>query len=275
MGTVLIREVVPVAGSDTPAVHAAGLRLAYNGHVALAVDHLELARGTVTAVIGPNGSGKSTLLSAIAGLIAPVAGRLDVLGERTTRARHRVAYVLQATAANELIPLTVREVVSMGTYARRGYLSRASAADREAVELAMDRLGLLDLGRHQLHELSGGQRQRVYVAQGLAQRADILLLDEPTTGLDLPSQEAISQVLVEEERRGATIILTTHDVTEAASSDVVVLLAGRLIAAGRPDQVLRPDTLTAAYGTMVHVAPDGSVVIDDPHHHEARAERVP
>lgn len=242
-----------------------GLIASYGEHTALHDVDLDLPSGAVTAVIGPNGSGKSTLLGAFSGLVRPSAGTLTVLGGRPDQRRRRVAHVLQTTETNGAIPLTVRETVRMGAYGRRGAFGRLTRADRDAVDAAIDRMQVRDLVDRQLVELSGGQRQRTFVAQGLAQRAEVLLLDEPITGLDVVTQETISQVIRDEARAGHTVVLTTHDVGTAGTADHVVLLATGLIASGTPAQVLHPEALSRAYGGHVHVMLDGTVIIDEGH----------
>lgn len=257
------------APSTAPAVAVSGLVMAYGDRTALTIDELEIARGTITTVIGPNGSGKSTFLAAISGLVKPRRGTVTVLGSAPGHVRASVAHVLQETRASAVVPLTVHEVVRMGRYARRGLFGRFTTDDHGAVERALARLAIGDLRDRQLTELSGGQRQRVYVAQGLAQEAEVLLLDEPATGLDIPSQERIGDVVREESAAGRTVISTTHSVAEAVDADNVVLLAGRLIDAGGPATVLRTSNLSRAYGGHVHVTPTGAVVVDDPHHAHA------
>lgn len=246
---------------NDPAVRAKGLTLSYGANVALAASDFEIPAGSATAVIGPNGSGKSTLLNAIAGLIQPSSGTVEV-----DAIRGRLAYVMQATKVNENLPVTVREVVSMARYATAGAYRRLGADDREAVERAMDRLEITDLGSRHLHDLSGGQRQRVFVAQGLAQDHDILLLDEPLTGIDLTTAQAIDRVIHTETEEGCTVIMTTHDLSEARSAEYVLMLAGRVVAVGPPDNVLTEDNLIEAYGpSLLHVE-RGSVFVDDPAH---------
>jgi len=226
----------------------------------------------VTTVIGPNGSGKSTLLNAIAGLHPAAEGTIEVvpIGDRP----RRVSYVLQTTKVNEALPISVREVVTMGRYATLGAYGRLRQRDREAVDEAMAHTGISRLATRHLHGLSGGQRQRVFVAQGLAQDHDVLLLDEPLTGLDLPSARAIDEVIHEENARGATVIMTTHDLSEAQVSDHVLLLSGRVIASGPPSDVLTVEHLTEAYGpAMLHV--DGErFFVDDPAHQPVEGRHV-
>ncbi len=257
-----------------PAVSAAGLVLAYGDRVALHASDFDIPPGALTAVIGPNGSGKSTLLHAIAGLLEPVAGRLAVLGTRPTRAHARVAYVLQSAKVNEIIPITVREVVAMGRYAHLGPFGRFRRRDRAAVADAMERLDIADLASLHLGELSGGQRQRVFVAQGLAQDADLLLLDEPVTALDLVSRDRIMDAAAAEAERGKTVVVTTHDLDEAAHADLVMLLAGRVVGFGAPDEVLTPDSLERAYRVKLVALEDGSIVLDDPFHRTAGRRHV-
>jgi manganese transport system ATP-binding protein len=252
------------------AVACRDLTVTYGGHVAVHGLTIDVPNAAVTAIIGPNGSGKSTLLGTFSGLVAPAAGHLEILGGSGVRARGRVAHVLQTTVANAAVPLTVRETVRMGVYGRRGWLGRLDRSDRDAVETALDRLRVRDLADRQLVELSGGQRQRAYVAQGLAQRADVLLLDEPITGLDLITQDTVAEVVREEAGAGNAVVMTTHDVGTAGTADHVVLLATELVAAGPPEEVLRPDVLAQAYGEHAHVLGDGTLVIDESHHHDHR-----
>ena len=247
----------------TASVTATDVVLGYGSEVVLSRSSFSIPSGTITAVIGPNGSGKSTLLNGIAGLIEPLAGELDVPAR--SRGLHRIAYVLQTTKVNEALPITVREIVAMGRFAGRG-LGRLGREDREAIDLAMERTGIVDIAGRHLAELSGGQRQRVFVAQGLAQDHDVLLLDEPLTGIDLTTAQAIDQVIHTERDKGHTVILTTHDLSEARVADHVLLLARRVVASGPPDRVLSDEHLLAAYGpSLLHVEP-GDVIVDDPAH---------
>ena len=247
-----------------------GLTVAYAGHVAVRNVELRMEPGTTTAIIGPNGSGKSTLLGSISGLVRPSSGTVTVGDGATDRLRGRVAHVLQTTVANAAVPLTVSETVRMGAYGRRGLVGRLGSEDRRAIDAAIDRLQIRDLMARQLHELSGGQRQRVYVAQGLAQQADVLLLDEPITGLDLVSQETIARVVVEERDAGRTVVFTTHDVGTAKLADVAVVMATQVVASGPPPTTITPENLARAYGDHVHVLADGTVVLDESHQHDHR-----
>jgi iron complex transport system ATP-binding protein len=240
-------------------VRADRVSFRYGAELALAESSFSIPAGAITTLIGPNGSGKSTLLHAIAGLISASSGTITVAPGM------RIAYVLQSTKVNEALPVTVREVVAMGRYATVGAYRRLGAADKTAVDAALERMGIGRLARRHLRELSGGQRQRVFVAQGIAQDHDLLLLDEPLTGLDLVSARAIDEVLHEEQAAGRTVVITSHDLNEAAAGDWVILLAGRVVAFGSPHDVLTGDNLATAYGSiLLH---DGErFVLEDPAH---------
>ena len=253
-------------GPETWAVIGSDLEAVIDGNVAIADSSFRLPSGAVTAVIGPNGSGKSTLLNLIAGILRPSAGLLEVTDGAADDATRSIAYVLQATNVNDTLPVSVREVVTMGRYSSRGLVGRLGAADRAAVQGAMEALGIADLARRSLHELSGGQRQRVFVAQGLSQDHRLLLLDEPLMGLDLVSSAAIERVIVEERTAGRTVVLTTHDVSQALTADWAILMAGRVVAFGPPHEALSPENLALAYGIRVIQAADGRFVVDDPAH---------
>lgn len=244
------------------AVNAKDLVVSYGPHVAISRSSFTIPAGSVTAVIGPNGSGKSTMLNAIAGLAEPTAGSIDVPARRV--GQHRISYVLQTTKVNDALPITVEEVVTMGRFA--GPYRRLTDADRSAVEAAMERTGITDLSKRHLQELSGGQRQRVFVSQGLAQEHDLLLLDEPLTGIDLPTAQAIDEVIHDERDRGCTVVLTTHDLSEARVADHVLLLAGRVVAFGTPKEVLTAEHLAEAYGTALLHVEEGQIFIDDAAH---------
>jgi manganese transport system ATP-binding protein len=249
---ILIRNNPPTVVSDR-------LSVSYRDVVALDEITLALEAGRLTTLIGPNGSGKSTLLDVIAGLVPQHRGLIAVEGE--------VAYVLQSVHVNEVLPVTVREVVTMGRYSSRGLLGRVTVADRRLVSDTLDRLELGDLAHRHLGELSGGQRQRVFVAQALVQQAPILLLDEPVTGLDLASRQAILDVVLDEAAAGKLVVMSTHDLGEAAHGDEVILLANRLVAQGPPAEVLTTAHLAEAYRGRIVQLGDGAMVLDDPHHH--------
>jgi iron complex transport system ATP-binding protein len=254
------------------AVVGTDIEAAIGGNLAIRTSTFRLPARAITAVIGPNGSGKSTLLNLLAGILGPTAGVLEMFG--TGPSEKRIAYVLQSTDVNATLPISVREVVTMGRYASRGLVGRLERDDRAAVERALEALDISDLARRSLHELSGGQRQRVFVAQGLAQDHQLLLLDEPMMGLDLVSNAAIERVILDERDQGRTVVLTTHDVAQALSADWAVLMAGGVVACGPPTETLSPENLALAYGIKVVQTADGRFVVDDPAHSSVAGRHV-
>ncbi len=164
--------------------------------------------------------------------------------------------------------MTVEETVAMGRYPNIGLFGRMRDIDRRRVREAMQELAILDLAKRQLSELSGGQRQRVFVAQGLAQEHDLLLLDEPLTGLDLVSAQSIDHIIHAEPQRGCSVVLTTHDLEEAKAADHVLLVNKRVVAYGTPADVLTMENLTVAYGLgALHERDVDAIHLPTDHHH--------
>lgn len=227
---------------ESPSVRLAGLCAGYGRRRVLHELTTEIPAAQMTTIVGPNGSGKSTLLSVLAGTLAPESGTVTLAGSRAP------AFVPQRGAVADALPLTVRQVVEMGRWHDRGPWRPLRRADRAVVDAAMDRLGVSDLRRRQLGQLSGGQRQRALIAQGLAQEADLLLLDEPAAGLDLDAAERIAVTLKQLVADGTTIVQATHDLPTARGGDqCLVLRDGRLFASGAPDDVLTDRTLAGLW----------------------------
>ncbi|WP_320781494.1 zinc ABC transporter ATP-binding protein AztA [Streptomyces sp. CRN 30] len=225
-----------------PRVRFSGLCAGYPGRPVLHQLTAEIPPLTTTALVGPNGSGKSTLLGVLAGVIDPTSGDLEFGGPRPP------AFVPQRGAVGDALPLTVRQTVEMGRWGERGPWRRLTRQDRATVDTVMERLGITGLAARQLGELSGGQRQRTLIAQGLAQESDLLLLDEPTTGLDPEARERIATLLGELVADGVTVVQATHDLAAARSADTCLLLReGRLVAQGHPEQVLTTSTLAQVW----------------------------
>ena len=198
-------------------------------------------RGTSTAVMGVNGSGKTTLLHSIAGIQRVTSGRIRCVPRK-------VAYVPQQLSA-AWMPITVNEVLAMGRYRERGMIRRFRKTDREAVLNAARRLGVDHLMGRNFSLLSGGQRQRVRIAQALAGEPDLLMLDEPISGLDMPSQDRILVAIAASAAHGMIVIVTTHHLEEARQCDEVMLLCNRLIKAGPPETALTSTSLREAFGS--------------------------
>lgn len=249
-----------------------GLVLAYGKNVAVSASDFTIPLCSVTAIIGPNGSGKSTLLHALAGIVAPHSGSLVVHGGPPNRNADKVSYVMQSVHFPEGTPITVGEIVAMGRYSTLGWYRPFTKHDRDRVAWAMDRLAVTDLADRHLGELSGGQRQRVYVAQGITQRHETILLDEPLTGLDLVSARTIDALIHSERDHGHSVVLTTHDLDEARAADHVILMGGRVVASGAPSEVLTRHNLELAYG-LGALHDHGGDFIDDPSHPASGRQR--
>jgi zinc transport system ATP-binding protein len=213
---------------------------------------LEVSRGNFLAIIGPNGAGKTTLLKVILGLVRPVSGAVRVFDKAPWELngdRRRIGYVPQVLSVDLNFPVRAGEVVLMGRYGRIGLLRQPSSADRAAAQRAMERVGITDLVDRPLARLSGGQRQRVFLARALANEPELLLLDEPTTGVDVASTENLYELLRGLHETGITILIVSHDVGVVASYvDGVACINRRLVAHGRPDEVLGSEALVQMYG---------------------------
>jgi ABC-type Mn2+/Zn2+ transport system ATPase subunit len=232
----------------TASVEAAGLAIGY-GHRPVVRDiDLALAPGSLLVLIGTNGSGKSTLIKTLAGLIPPIAGAVRVLGAPPGTDPHRVAYLPQHPVSTHTLPLRVRDVVMMGRYARVGLLRRLGDDDRSSVDSAMERTGITNLATRSIRDLSGGQQQRTHLAQVLARRSEVLLLDEPTAGLDIGGRAAVARLIAEERSRGVTVVLATHELSDADDADLVMLLAQRVVALAPPIDALTDANLRACFG---------------------------
>jgi ABC-type Mn2+/Zn2+ transport system ATPase subunit len=243
---VLIMVLTQPEPTASPLITLKGVTVVRGDKRALDDMSVQIHPGTSIALVGANGSGKTTLLEVLAGLRSPTTGTVH----RNDRSRTSVAIVTQRPAGGWM-PLTTREVIRMGRFRPTMVPRRLRPDDHAAVAVAAERLAVSDLHDTPLGALSFGQRQRVLVAQALAREADLLLLDEPITGLDLVSQERILAVIDQEAGAGRSVVLSTHHLDEARHCEVVLVLDGRLIAAGPPETVLVPEVLREAYGERV------------------------
>jgi manganese/iron transport system ATP-binding protein len=225
-----------------------------SGDTHYALEHIsfEVDRGEQIAVVGPNGAGKSTLFKLIVGIIRPSEGEVLLCGHPPDR-HICIAYVPQRSQIDWSFPATVEDVVMMGRVGRMGLLRRPHRGDWERVRASLDRVEAGHLAQKQIGELSGGQQQRVFIARALAQEAETLLLDEPLTGLDAPSQQAIFEILASLRPDGVTVLVATHDLNLAAERfDRVMLLNKRIVAFDCGSEVLSTENLLAAYGGALH-----------------------
>ncbi|MDW8185585.1 MAG: metal ABC transporter ATP-binding protein [Anaerolineae bacterium] len=258
---VTLREREAGHAPGEPLLEVLRVSMHYNGVVALEEISFTVEPGERIAVVGPNGAGKSTLLKIIAGVLTPTAGSVRIYGHGP-QGHLCIAYIPQRNQVDWNFPLTVADVVLMGGVGMMGLLRHPSARDWEAVRQALERVDMLDLADRPIRALSGGQQQRMFIARALAQEAELLLMDEPFTGLDLPAQEGILELLEGLRRQGVTVLVATHDLEQAAAYfDRVLLLNRRLVAFGIPEQVFTPEALRTAYGGHLRLVQIGDELI--------------
>jgi ABC-type Mn2+/Zn2+ transport system ATPase subunit len=208
--------------------------------VALDGVNLDLDQGTALGIVGPNGSGKSTLLKTVAGLLFPERGTVEVFGRRPRELPPgTIAYVPQVEAVDWSFPASVEDVVAMGRFPRLGVLAPFGKLDRSAVDRALEALRLTDLRNRHISQLSGGQQQRTFVARAIAQEPRLLLLDEPTTGVDAATEESLRVLVRSLVAQGLPVLMTTHDLDRAAEwFDRLAVVDRRVLAVGDPQSVL-------------------------------------
>lgn len=232
-----------------------GVTILRNELIVLDSVSLTVSKGEFTAIVGPNGSGKTTLIKAVLGLIKPDRGEISVfgvpvgqLGER----RSKIGYVPQIFEIDLNFPITVFETVLMGTYGRIGIGRRPRLEDREAAMAALEKVGVADLKDRSLARLSSGQRQRVFIARALANNPELLVLDEPTTGVDVTTTGSLYSLLRQLKGEGVTVVLVSHDIgVVAAYIDTIACLNTSLVAHCRPDEAVCTEALTEMYGCDV------------------------
>ena len=238
-----------------------------NGHTALWNASFEIPKGTVTALVGVNGAGKSTLFKAIMGFVPAAQGQIRILGldVRAALARNLVAYVPQSEEVDWDFPVLVEDVVMMGRYGHMGFLRRPSAADHAAVDQALERGSMQDFRHRQIGELSGGQRKRVFLARALAQDGQVILLDEPFTGVDVKTEEQIIALLQALRDEGRVMLVSTHNLGSVPEfCDRAVLVKGTVLCHGPTETTFTRKNLEAAFGGVLrHFTLGGSDLHDD------------
>lgn len=235
----------------------------YGDRAALQSVSLSLENGAQAAVIGPNGAGKSTLFKAIVGLVPLRTGKILIHGRPPDARRDPVAYVPQKEEVDWRFPVTVFDVVAMGRYGRGSWLKRLSVTDRRLIQESLERLDIVGLAKRPIGELSGGQQQRAFLARALVQEPEVLLLDEPFTGVDMATREATLELVTGLRARSVTVLVSTHDLDLASGRfDEVILLNGRLISVGSPAEVFTEQHLQQAFGGQMMVVDGKAIVVD-------------
>lgn len=254
--------------ADLSGLWARDISVTYrNGLTALRDATFAIPRGSIAALVGVNGAGKSTLFKAIMGFVPVARGEIGVLGRSVRQALHAglIAYVPQAEEVDWTFPVLVEDVVMMGRYGRMGFLRIPRAADHAAVEQALSRVGMTDYRKRQIGELSGGQRKRVFLARALAQDGQVILLDEPFTGVDVQTEEAITRLLRELRDEGRVMLVSTHNLGSVPEfCDHTVLVKGTVLNYGPTETTFTRANLEAAFGGVLrHFVLGGSDLHDD------------
>jgi manganese/iron transport system ATP-binding protein len=238
--------------ADGPGLVVRGASVTYRtGLVALEAASFSVPRGSITALVGINGSGKSTLFKAIMGFVPLAAGTVEILGQTrdAALAANLVAYVPQAEEVDWTFPVLVEDVVMMGRYGHMNWLRRAGPRDRALVAEALERVGMTHLAKRQIGELSGGQKKRVFLARALAQEGQVILLDEPFTGVDVQTEERIVKLLTELRAEGRVMLISTHNLGSVPEfCDRVVLINRMILAEGPTAEVFTRANIERAFG---------------------------
>ena len=253
----------------TPLVDITDVSSGYAGSPAIENVSLKIWPGQFIAVVGPNGGGKTTLLRTILGAVPLMRGRVAIRGETVGGAAlERVGYVPQLETIDWNFPITVEEVLLMGLFRKNHWLKRIKKEDLRKIDALLDRLNLTGLGKRHIRELSGGQQQAVFLGRALLGEPDLILLDEPTAGLDIRSRDDVIHFLHEINHQGVAIVITAHDLNwVAAHLPWVVCLNRRVIAEGKPQEVFTSAVLQETYrGDMVVFLHDGMVMIGERPH---------
>lgn len=249
------------------------LSAGYNGDRAVEGISFEVYAGERVGVIGPNGAGKSTLFKAIVGLLSH-NGAISIQGASCHQSHTMVGYVPQHEVIDWNFPVTVWDVVMMGRARQIGYILPPRQRDRQAVQMALERVGMWELRKRQIGELSGGQRRRVFVARALAQQASVLLLDEPFSGVDAQAEADIFQVLDVLRAEKIAVLLATHNLVQAAThfDKLLMMNQGHMLAYGTPGEIYTPQNLSTTFGDRITLWQDGDqyvMIADKPcHDHE-------
>lgn len=238
-------------------LEVSNLSVNYDEHVVLSQISLSVPVGVIAGIIGPNGAGKSTFIKAVLGLVKAQYDKILFFGSPLDKVKKRVAYVPQKESVDWNFPVSVKDLVLMGSYGRLGLFRRPNKVDIQRAEHYLEKVGMLAFADRQISQLSGGQQQRVFIARALMQEADTYFLDEPFTGIDIATENVIIDILKELVAQHKTIFIVHHDLNAVESYfNWIILLNRTLIASGKISEVYIPDNLVKLYGTSYALIAD-------------------
>lgn len=260
---------------EKPGIITSDLTVTYNnGNTALRNVSFEIPQGTITALVGVNGAGKSTLFKALMGFMPTIKGEISILGQSVKSALkgNSIAYVPQAEEVDWSFPVLVRDVVMMGRYGHMGFFRKTTPNDILEVDYALNRVGMADFTDRQIGELSGGQRKRVFLARALAQKSQVILLDEPFTGVDVKTETAIIELLGEMRKEGKIMLVSTHNLGSVPEfCDRTILIKETVLAYGKTENTFTRQNLELAFGGVLrHFVLSGTDLHDDDDRREVR-----
>ena len=260
---------------EKPGIITSNLSVTYNnGNTALRNVSFEIPQGTITALVGVNGAGKSTLFKALMGFMPTITGEISILGQSVKSAikGNSIAYVPQAEEVDWSFPVLVQDVVMMGRYGHMGFFRKPTPNDILEVDYALNRVGMNDFKDRQIGELSGGQRKRVFLARALAQKSQVILLDEPFTGVDVKTETAIIELLGEMRKEGKIMLVSTHNLGSVPEfCDRTILIKETVVAYGKTENTFTRQNLELTFGGVLrHFVLSGTDLHDDDDRREVR-----
>ena len=260
---------------EKPGIITSNLSVTYNnGNTALRNVSFEIPQGTITALVGVNGAGKSTLFKALMGFMPTITGEISILGQSVKSAikGNSIAYVPQAEEVDWSFPVLVQDVVMMGRYGHMGFFRKPTPNDILEVDYALNRVGMNDFKDRQIGALSGGQRKRVFLARALAQKSQVILLDEPFTGVDVKTETAIIELLGEMRKEGKIMLVSTHNLGSVPEfCDRTILIKETVLAYGKTENTFTRQNLELTFGGVLrHSVLSGTDLHDDDDRREVR-----
>jgi manganese/zinc/iron transport system ATP- binding protein len=252
----------PKTTSKAPALEIHDMTVAYHRKPVLWDIDLEVPEGKLVGIVGPNGAGKTTLIKAVLGVLPLASGKVAIYGKPYDEQRSLIGYVPQRESVDWDFPITVADVVLMGTYGRLGWIRRPGRAEREIAERCLTQVGMSDFRSRQIRQLSGGQQQRVFLARALAQDAKVYFMDEPFSGVDAATETAIIELLQQLRSAGKTVFVVHHDLQTVRSYfDYVILLNMRLVACGPTETTFTTTNLHETYGGRLTILDEAAEAV--------------